>query len=479
MAGIRHQRAHAAPFGAGDDDVAGLQRAALHQHGGHRAAAAVEPRFDHRAFGRTVRIGLEFEHFGLQRDHVEQLVEIGLLLGRDFDLEHVAAERFDLDFMLQQFGAHALRLGVRLVDLVDGDDDRHLRRLGVVDRFHRLRHDAVVGGDHQHDDIGDLGAAGAHGGERGMAGRIDEGDAAARRRGHLIGADMLGDAAGLAGGDVGRANGVEQRRLAVIDMAHDGDDRRARLQIRRIVRGVEHALFDVGFGDAPHGVTEFLGDELGGVGVDRVGDLRHMTLLHEDADHVDAALGHAVGQFLDGDRFWNDHFAGDLFLGLAIAVAADALNAAAERGDRTFAYLVGGKCSDDGEAAAALFAAAARRLWAPAPAVPPRRRRGGAVRGASSSSASSVGRAPGLGRCGIGAEALLGDLVGLAFGFLVVLAAFFFVELACFRGGALGAIDFFAAAAQRGLLPRRACALRFRAAARRRARERARCARPR
>ena len=88
----------------------------------------------------------------------------------------VAAERFDLDLVLQQFGAHALRLGVGLVDLVDGDDHRHLGRLGVVDRFHRLRHDAVVGGDHQHDDVGDLGAAGAHRGERGVARRIDEGD---------------------------------------------------------------------------------------------------------------------------------------------------------------------------------------------------------------------------------------------------------------------------------------------------------------
>ena len=81
--------------------------------------------------------------------------------------------------MLQQFGAHALGLGVGFVDLVDGDDDRHLRRLGVVDRFHRLRHDAVVGRDHENDDIGYLGAARAHRRERGVAGRIDEGDAAA------------------------------------------------------------------------------------------------------------------------------------------------------------------------------------------------------------------------------------------------------------------------------------------------------------
>ena len=41
---------------------------------------------------------------------------------------------------------------------------------------------------------------------------------------HLIGADMLGDAAGLARNDVGLAHGVQQRCLAVIDMTHDRDD---------------------------------------------------------------------------------------------------------------------------------------------------------------------------------------------------------------------------------------------------------------
>ena len=43
----------------------------------------------------------------------------------------------------------------------------------------------------------------------------------------LVGADVLGDAAGLAGDHVGVADAVEQLGLAVVDVAHDGDDRRA------------------------------------------------------------------------------------------------------------------------------------------------------------------------------------------------------------------------------------------------------------
>ena len=64
--------------------------------------------------------------------------------------------------MLGQLGEHPLRIGVVLVDLVDRDDDRHIGRLGVVDRLDRLGHDAVVGGDDEHHDVGRLGAAGTH-----------------------------------------------------------------------------------------------------------------------------------------------------------------------------------------------------------------------------------------------------------------------------------------------------------------------------
>jgi len=53
---------------------------------------------------------------------------------------------------------------------------------------------------------------------------VDEGDRLAVVD-DLVGADVLCDAAGLAGDDIGVADGVEQRGLAVVDMAHDGHDR--------------------------------------------------------------------------------------------------------------------------------------------------------------------------------------------------------------------------------------------------------------
>ena len=106
--------------------------------------------------------------------------------------------------------------------LLIGDDDRNFGRLGVVDGFHGLRHHAVVGRHHQHYDIGDLGAAGTHAGERFVARRVDEDDLPAVLF-DVIRADVLRDAAGFPTGHVGRANRVQQRGLSVIDVAHDGD----------------------------------------------------------------------------------------------------------------------------------------------------------------------------------------------------------------------------------------------------------------
>ena len=172
-----------------------------------------------------------------------RLVDTDVLLCRHLDDDGVAAPRLWHQFVLGELGQDAAGVGVVLVDLVDGDHDRHVGGLGVVDRLDRLRHDAVVGGDDQHDDVGDLGATSAHLGERGVAGSVDEGDLAAVAIDH-VGADVLGDATGLAGHDVGVADAVEQRGLAVVDVTHDGDDRGARRLQRLVVvvAVVEHRL---------------------------------------------------------------------------------------------------------------------------------------------------------------------------------------------------------------------------------------------
>ncbi len=60
-----------------------------------------------RPSARPSRATLQLEHFGLQQDGFEQLVEAGLGDGRDFDVERFAAHRFDEHFVLQELGADA------------------------------------------------------------------------------------------------------------------------------------------------------------------------------------------------------------------------------------------------------------------------------------------------------------------------------------------------------------------------------------
>ena len=54
---------------------------------------------------------------------------------------------FGDEVVLGELGLHRVRLGVGLVDLVDGHDNGHLRGLGVIDGLPCLGHDPVVGGN--------------------------------------------------------------------------------------------------------------------------------------------------------------------------------------------------------------------------------------------------------------------------------------------------------------------------------------------
>ena len=218
---------------------------------------------------------------------------------------------------------------------------------------------------------------------------------------------------------------------------------------RRIVGDVEQAFLDVGFGHAADGVTHFLGDELGGVGVDDVVDLQHLPLLHQQADDVDRAFGHAVGEIGNRDRLGDRDFANELFLWLVRGLTLEPLRAAAERSDGTLAHFVGAQRGDQRQAAA-LFRRRATR-------------RGGTRRGGASGAAGTARawrfvvfglerHAPG-GLAGfILAKTLLGDFAGLALGFFVVLATIVFLALARLGGFALGAVAGFARGFAAGFL---------------------------
>ena len=174
-----------------------MQGAGLHQHGGHRATALIETGLDDDTLSGRILRGSQFQHLGLQQNRLEQLIDPLSGLGRNLDEHGIATPVFRYNFLGNQFLTDTLGVGALLVDLVHCHHDRHLGRLGMVDGLNRLRHHAIVGRYHEDHDIGGLGTASPHGGERLVPRRIQEGDHTARGF-HMVGTNVLGNATGLA-----------------------------------------------------------------------------------------------------------------------------------------------------------------------------------------------------------------------------------------------------------------------------------------
>jgi hypothetical protein len=92
---------------------------------------------EHDAHGPPRRIGAQLEDLGLEREHLEQVVEAGSGLRRHVATDDVAAEILGHEIVLHQALTRALRVGVGQIALVDRHDDRAARRLGVLDRLDR------------------------------------------------------------------------------------------------------------------------------------------------------------------------------------------------------------------------------------------------------------------------------------------------------------------------------------------------------
>ena len=122
--------------------------------------------------------------------------------------------------------------GVGLSD--HGDAVRDSEQLADGQMLHRLRHDALVGRDDEHDCRHATGAGEHVADEVAVPGNVDEADAERRsvRRLRFKGSEseVDGDAAALLFGKpigVNAGQGANQRRLAVVDMAGGSDDDRS------------------------------------------------------------------------------------------------------------------------------------------------------------------------------------------------------------------------------------------------------------
>ncbi len=184
----------------------------------------------------------------------------------------------------------------------------HLGRLRMLYGFDRLRHHAVVGADHQDHDVRHLRASSAHGCEGRMTRGIEEGHHALGGL-YVVGADVLSNAARLAGRDLGAADVIEQRGLAVIDVSHHGHDRRARQHLERGVRLALQVVLDDVFLAQHRRVAHFLDHQHCGVLLDHLIDRRHHAHVHHDLDDFGGLDRHFLRQLADRHGLADRHLA--------------------------------------------------------------------------------------------------------------------------------------------------------------------------
>ena len=298
---------HTAHSGTGNDDITGMQGAVLHQNGGDGALALVQTGLNNSTLGAAVGVGLELHDLGLQRDPLQQVADAHAGQCGDGDAGNVAAPVLGDDAVLGQAFHHALGVCSGLIHLVHGHDDLDIGSLGVVDGLHGLGHDAVIGGNDQNSDIGHVGTAGTHGGECLVARRIQEGDQAVVDL-DLICTNGLGDAASLACGDIGLADGIQDTGLTVVNVAHDTDNGRT---LHQILGGIlllgEQALLDGHMHLVLDLCVELLSQQGCGIEIDHIVDGVHLAHLHKLGNDLAGLLLQAGSQLADGDLIGDHH----------------------------------------------------------------------------------------------------------------------------------------------------------------------------
>ena len=227
---------------AANEGVASFEGAFADEDGRGRTETGFHLGFDDVTFGRAFGVSAKFEHFCLEENHLQKGVDIFLGGRRDVNGDGVATPRFWIDSLFLKLFFNTVGIGSGEIALIDGNNDGNFGSFGVVDGFESLGHDAVIGGNNEDGNVGDFGAACAHFREGLVAWSVKKCDFFSVRKRDDTGADVLSDAPGFVGHDIGFADGVKQGCFAVVNVSHDDDDRLTGLKIFSFF-----AVFDFGF----------------------------------------------------------------------------------------------------------------------------------------------------------------------------------------------------------------------------------------
>ncbi len=171
--------------------------------------------------------------------------------------------------------------------------------LGLV--FH-----PVICSNNQDNNICHLGTTGTHFSKGSMARSIEEYHVALAGT-HIIGSNMLGNAAGLTQSHISFTNGVQDRCLAMVNMTHDCYNRRPGQRFTPNFLFLFFHLHDIDlFSNCLfHFITEICCYKSGGINIQDLVNRGHNPKLHEFCDNLVDLYRHPVGQVANADGFKN------------------------------------------------------------------------------------------------------------------------------------------------------------------------------
>ncbi len=215
---------------SGQYNIPYFQGSVRYQYGSYISTSLIQRRFDDGTRSIAVGIGLEVEHFGFQQYLFQQIFYSHTFLGRDILRLIFATPFFNEIVHSSQFFFYLIRIGSRLVYLINCKYNRYPCRHCMIDGFLRLRHHVIIGSHNNDGDIRNLCTTGTHSGKRFMTRSIEECDTASVFQLHIVCTDVLCDTSGFSLADI-----VEQGCLTVVNVSHYRNNRSAGLQVFRSI----------------------------------------------------------------------------------------------------------------------------------------------------------------------------------------------------------------------------------------------------
>ena len=211
-----------------------MERTVLNEYRRNGTETLFQARLYDYTLCSAVRVCFQLFHLGNEKNVFKKIVYTGLFKSGNGNAHNVAAPFLGNKVVFRQLLLDPFGICAGLIHFVYRNYYRNTCRFCVIDCFNRLRHDTVIRRNDEDCDISRLCASRSHSGERFVTGGIKEGDIFIADF-YPVSTDGLRDSACLACRNVCVADGIEKRRLAVVNVTHNADDRRT---LHKSFRGV-------------------------------------------------------------------------------------------------------------------------------------------------------------------------------------------------------------------------------------------------